>query len=121
FELPIEFSIDVRPEAETRLLPAAELDQRGDLRSKRLLREIASRRLPHDLAWRPKASFPTPVATWLAGPWEDWASETLRSSHFAREVFRGEALEELASNVPAAGMWLWPILNIIRWRESLAA
>jgi asparagine synthase (glutamine-hydrolysing) len=117
FQLPVEYSIDIRPEAETSLLPAAELDRRGDLRSKRLLRAIANRRLPSDLANRPKASFPTPVANWLAGPWQDWAAETLRSSSFAREVFRPEALDELAGNVPAAGMWLWPILNVIRWGE----
>jgi len=118
FQLPVGYSIDVRPEAETRLLPAAELDRRGDLRSKRLLRAIASSQLPSDLANRPKASFPTPVANWLAGPWQDWATETLRSSTFAREVFRAEALDELAGNVPAAGMWLWPILNVIRWGET---
>ncbi|MBI1311412.1 asparagine synthase (glutamine-hydrolyzing) [bacterium] len=120
FQLPVEFSIDVRPEATTSLLPAAELDIRGDLRSKRLLREIAARRLPHDLAWRPKASFPTPVANWLAGPWQQWAAETLHTSPFAREVFRPEALDELAGNVPAVGMWLWPILNLIRWSDEFA-
>lgn len=119
FQLPVGYSIDVSPEAETRWLPAAELDRRGDLRSKRLLREIANRRLPSDLANRPKASFPTPVAGWLAGPWQNWAAETLRTSSFAREVFRPETLDELAGNVPAAGMWLWPILNVIRWGETL--
>ena len=119
FRLPLEYSIDVRPEAETPLLPAAALDARGDLRSKRLLRAIAGRRLPDELANRPKASFPTPVANWLAGPWQDWAADTLRTSPFAREIFRPEALDELAGNVPAAGMWLWPILNVIRWGESI--
>lgn len=118
FELPIDFSIDVSLDAETSLLSAAELDSRGHLRSKRLLRQVAARRLPSDLAWRPKASFPTPVTTWLAGPWQAWASQSLRTSSFAREVFRPAALEELASNIPAAGMWLWPILNVIRWGDE---
>lgn len=120
FALPISFSIDIRAGAATRWQTAAHLDQQGDLLSKRLLRSIARRRLPTELAERPKESFPTPVAEWLAGPWHPWVVETLTRSSFAREVFQPAVLQELAGNVPAAGMWLWPVLNVIRWGEMLS-
>jgi hypothetical protein len=30
-------------------------------------------------------------------------------------------MAELASNVTAAGMWLWPILNLLAWGDSVFA
>ena len=70
FKLPTHFRIDADPLESTPYLAAAELDRRRTLRPKRLLRAVASRSLPPELAQRRKASFPTPVAKWLSGPWE---------------------------------------------------
>ena len=77
--------------------------------------------LPAHLAQRPKASFPTPVVGWLAGPWAAWAGDTLRSSPFARELLQPEALEEIAANPAAGGLWMWPLLNVCQWGDRLAA
>lgn len=119
FALPTAFRIDVDPNESSPLLPAVELDRRGSLRSKRLLRHVAARRMPERAAQRRKASFPTPVATWLSGPWQSWASDRLRTSPFGREVFRRETLSEMADNVGAVGMWLWPVLNLLNWGDRV--
>lgn len=119
FRLPSHFRIDVDPLEATPRLAAAELDRRHSLRPKRLLRSVASRSLPPELAQRRKASFPTPVASWLSGPWEKWAQGRLLNSPFGQLAFRRETLAELAGNVAAAGMWLWPILNLLTWGDSV--
>jgi asparagine synthase (glutamine-hydrolysing) len=121
FGLPSHFRIDVDPHEATPYLAAAELDRRRTLRPKRLLRAVASRSLPPELAQRRKASFPTPVASWLSGPWQAWAQSRLLNSPFGRQAFRRETMAELASNVSAAGMWLWPILNLLAWGDSVFA
>jgi len=121
FGLPSHFRIDVDPLEATPYLAAAELDRRRTLRPKRLLRAVASRSLPPELAQRRKASFPTPVAGWLSGPWQSWAQSRLLNSPFGHQAFRRETMAELAGNVTAAGMWLWPILNLLAWGDSVFA
>ncbi len=123
FRLPMNYKIDVAHHELRPHLASAELSQRGSLRSKRLLRTVADRRLPTELAQRKKASFPTPVAGWLSGPWQSWAQRTLLASPFARNLFQPQPLQELAQNPEAAGMWLWPLLNLAQWgdREFTAA
>jgi len=117
FRVPFEHKIDVDPAEPAPYLPAAELQARGSLRSKRILRTVAEGLMPAPLARRPKVSFPTPVAGWLAGPWQNRARQILTSSPFGRSLFQAEALAELAGNVPAAGMWLWPMLNVLLWGD----
>ncbi len=117
FRVPRRFKIDVAHDEHAPYLCSAELNARGTLRSKRVLRRVAGRIMPSALANRPKASFPTPVANWLSGPWQSWARDTLLGSPFVREVFQPEAVGELADNIPRAGMWLWPILNVAMWGD----
>lgn len=62
FRLPMNYKIDVAHHEHKPHLASAELSERGSLRSKRLLRSVADRRLPVEFARRKKASFPTPVA-----------------------------------------------------------
>lgn len=119
FGLPAHFRIDVDPLEATPYLAAAELDRRRSLRPKRLLRAVASRSLPPELAQRRKASFPTPVAAWMSGPWQNWAQDRLLTSPFGQQTFRRETLAELAANVTTAGMWLWPILNLLTWGDTV--
>jgi asparagine synthase (glutamine-hydrolysing) len=117
FRLPRKYKIDVAHEERKPYLASGLLEQRGSLRSKRVLRSVAERMMPHSLAHRKKASFPTPVQSWLSGEWQDKIRETLRNSPFGKEVFRPEALNELAENLPQAGMWLWPIVNVLHWGD----
>lgn len=119
--MPHRSRIRVADEEAAPYLASGDLSLRGSLRSKRVLRTVASRMLPTSLAMRPKASFPTPVAAWLAGPWSHWASETLRTSDFAREFLQDAAIEELAAAPERFGIQLWPLLNVVRWGDRIAA
>lgn len=118
YRIPIEQKIDVTPSESAPYLSSGELASRGSLRSKRPLRKVASELMPHTLAFRPKASFPTPVADWIAGPWQETVREKLLTSPFGREVFQPSALHELADNLPTTGMWTWPILNLLEWGDQ---
>ena len=66
FAVPNKCRIDVAHDERAPYLASAELESRGSIRSKRLLRTIAERLMPADLAHRKKASFPTPVQRWLS-------------------------------------------------------
>ena len=118
FRVPTNHKISVDVREPQPYLTSAQLAARGTLLSKRLLRTVAARAMPAELAQRKKASFPTPVQQWLSDPWADWAAATLRSSLFAQAVFQPQALEELTSNVRQAGMWLWPLINLTIWGDQ---
>jgi asparagine synthase (glutamine-hydrolysing) len=117
FRVPTAQLIDVAPEESAPFLSSAELAERGSLRSKRPLRQIASEMMPQALAFRPKASFPTPVADWIKGPFRETIKEKLRTSPFGQEVFQPKALAELAENLPQTGMWAWPLMNLLEWGD----
>jgi len=117
WSLPRRFRIDVAPEEPKPFLASAALDRRGTLRSKRVLRSVAETLMPSELAHRRKASFPTPVAAWMTGPWKDWVRQTLRTSPFGRSTFQAPALNDLSDNLPQAGMWLWPLVNLLAWGD----
>ncbi len=120
-QLPVSRRIDVDPAEPAPFLASGELARRGSLRSKRVLRSVASTMMPASLAMRPKASFPTPVAQWLSGPWEAEVSNVLRTSPFARELLQPVAIEELAAAPQRFGIRMWPLLNVIRWGDRVAA
>lgn len=117
FRLPDRFKIDIATHEQATYLASAQLDERGSLRSKRMLRTVAQQLMPSGLAQRKKASFPTPVQTWLSGPWSDWSRHRILESPFGRAIFQKTARQELAGNVTQAGMWLWPILNLLAWGD----
>lgn len=119
FRLPVAHRIDLDPHEQSPRLAAPDLDGRGSLRTKRVLRSIAERLMPQALAHRRKASFPTPVARWLCGSWSARAREQLLGSRFGRQFFQPQALRDLAGNPAAAGMWLWPLLNVLAWGDRV--
>ncbi|MEZ6044332.1 MAG: asparagine synthase (glutamine-hydrolyzing) [Planctomycetaceae bacterium] len=118
FQMPQRYKIDVAHGVKIPHLASAELDQQNYLQSKRVLRTLAGRLMPAELAERRKASFPTSVQSWLTGPWTNWASQTLKESPFARELFQDQALAEICDNPQQAGMWLWPMLNLSLWGDK---
>lgn len=116
FRVPWRFKINVDSPRQYEMTSAA-LEAGGLIRSKRLLRSVAAQVLPATLAQRKKASFPTPVPRWLAADWSDWAGRRLRASSFLRDVFQPAAIAELSREPAAAGMWLWPLLNLALWGD----
>ncbi|MDA1213411.1 MAG: asparagine synthase (glutamine-hydrolyzing) [Planctomycetota bacterium] len=118
FRMPRSFRIDVDPEEPSPYLAAGELHQRGSLRSKRMLRTLADRLLPRQLARRPKASFPTPVQSWMSRHWHNEIREKFQTSPFGRELFREEILHAAGEHPEQIGMRAWPIWNLLEWGDQ---
>lgn len=118
FQLPHHFKIDVCPHERQPWLASFELAKRGSLRTKRVLRELASRLMPARLAQRPKMSFPTPITKWLSGPWQAWIANKLNKSPFARELFRQSSITEVTRLPSTLSLWKWPIVNTVLWGEA---
>ena len=116
--LPHHFKIDVCPQEATPDLSSMELSSRGSLRSKRILRKVASELMPAQLANRPKQSFPTPLTAWLGEDWKSWVSSKFKTSPFAREFFNADALDELSNAPSTLALWKWPVTNLILWGDK---
>ena len=115
--LPWRLHLGLKPGTSQPFRAALDLLRDGRIESKRLLRQVAAARLPHAVATRPKASFPTPAARLLAGPLAGEVTSLLTRSRFAKQIFSDEALAGWAANPAAAGMTLWPVVNLVRWGE----
>ena len=117
-QLPHHYKIDLAPSEKSPWLNSLALSQRGSLRSKRILRSVASGLMPAELAQRPKMSFPTPLPRWLSSDWQPWIKEKLASSDFANTLFRPEALAEVANFPDGLSLWKWPLINTILWGDQ---
>jgi len=95
----------------------ATLEQCGRLESKRLLRALAEKRVPSEIARRRKQSFPTAVPGWLASDWRAETEARLTESRFLRTRFDKPTVQQLAAAPEQAGMWLWPLWNLALWSE----
>ncbi len=119
--LPHHLKIDVSPAEAQPWLSSFQLAQRGSLRSKRVLRKLASRLVPPMLALRPKQSFPTPLVSWLGHQWNRWVEDKLRNSEIARHFFQRSALSEVIALPDHLALWKWPVLNVVLWGERCFA
>ena len=115
--LPWSMHLGLRPGERQPFRAAAELMADNAIESKRLLRAVAARRLPSRIARRPKASFPTPAARLLGGVLAGEVTALLKTSRFARQLFDPSVLAAWADAPAAAGMMLWPVVNLVRWGE----
>ena len=119
FSLPLRYRIDVSPHEKKPWLSSLELFQRGSIRAKRVLRSVASRLMPQPAAFRPKQSFPTPVASWLNNEWREEIATTVENSRFLKSIFQPQSLRLLPGLPPEAAMWNWPILNLAKWGDKV--
>ncbi|MFN0196388.1 MAG: asparagine synthase (glutamine-hydrolyzing) [Planctomycetaceae bacterium] len=117
FRLPQAYRIDIDPQERAPYLAAGELQQRGSLRSKRVLRSLADKHLPPSLARRPKASFPTPVQGWMSGDWRDELKDKFQQSVFGHWLFQPEVLHAAGEQIEQIGMRAWPIWNLLEWGD----
>ena len=117
YRLPHSYHIDLSPDESSPWRTSMELAQRGSIRAKRLIRSLAGEIMPPHLANRPKASFPTPLPSWLCNEWKNWVRHTIETSDFARCLFRPSAIAELTQLPSSLAMWNWPIVNTILWGE----
>ncbi|MBL4884051.1 MAG: asparagine synthase (glutamine-hydrolyzing) [Planctomycetaceae bacterium] len=119
WKTPLEHRFRVDPNSTNPFRSSSELEQQEELQTKRLLRDVASRTLPPELAHRKKASFPTSVPQWLQADWKGWTATQLQQSPFLQEYFQQQPIQELALNPEAAGMWTWPLLNLAIWGDHV--
>jgi asparagine synthase (glutamine-hydrolysing) len=98
-------------------LPASA--RNGDGSGKRVLRRLAERLLPADIAARPKHGFSVPIEDWLRGPLKGLAGDTFAgpgSGLFRMDVLR-RWHDEHQRHVDRAGA-LWAALTFeLWWRE----
>lgn len=88
--------------------------------TKALLKRVASRRLPHDVVYRPKKGFLLPMDAWLRGAWAQAAHDVIFSHQArARGYFDYDYLERLwAAHISGAeshGGRFWSLLWLEVW------
>ena len=92
-------------------------------KTKQLLRSIAARRLPPELARLPKRGFSAPVGDWLAGPYAArFREEVLRPGSAVSTLMDQERLERMFAEHTAgrADHWypLWAAWMLERWHHT---
>ncbi len=91
--------------------------------SKRVLRRLVSRYVPHELIDRPKQGFEPPLADWLRGPLRDWADSLLQPDVLAADGLLRPAPVLAAWQEHCRGQRdrngdLWPVLMFQAWRAE---
>jgi asparagine synthase (glutamine-hydrolysing) len=120
FSLPDRFKIDWishQAREQGRHLNARDIDQKGLIESKRLLRKAFATEVPSSILQRRKMSFPVPMNIWQPTSHKDSLREQLMQSPLCDTVFRSSALRQLFSDPDPnhAAFCLWPILNLCTW------
>jgi asparagine synthase (glutamine-hydrolysing) len=92
--------------------------------TKLLLRRVAARRLPPEIAAGGKRGFAPPVSRWLTGPLRDISRDLLLApGAFSRDLFERRALVRLLADHDArreeAGWAIWTLLMLEVWGRSV--
>jgi asparagine synthase (glutamine-hydrolysing) len=92
------------------------------LRAKHLLRQLARKRLPPELATMPKRGFSAPIAEWIAGPCASMFQHdvcrpgagvaSLVDTSYVRRLF-----DEHRTGRANHGQALWTVWMLARWFE----
>ena len=93
------------------------------LRPKYLLRQLARRRLPPQLATQPKHGFSAPIAEWIAGPWANvFNDDVLQRGARVQDLLDisrvRQLFEEHRSGRANHGQALWSVWMLARWCDS---
>jgi asparagine synthase (glutamine-hydrolysing) len=93
------------------------------LRSKHLLRKIAARRLPAELARMPKRGFSTPIGEWLAGGCANrFRDDVLQPTSPMRGVLDvdliGRLFDEHRTGEANHAQMLWSVWMLARWTDA---
>lgn len=93
---------------------------------KHVLKRAVADLLPHDLVWRPKQGFGTPVSQWFRGDLADELSAKLDSAaihelgYFDRELIRSLIAEHRGHHAERS-FQLWNLLNLALWFDHWIA
>ena len=93
------------------------------LKSKHLLRQLARRRLPAQLARLPKRGFSAPTAEWLAGPCANrFRDDVLQPASSVRDVldiaYIRRLFDEHRTGRANHGQALWSVWMLARWSDA---
>ena len=93
-------------------------------RRKWLLRQVLCKYVPMRLVERPKAGFSIPLASWLRGPFRDWAEALLDARRLQAEGFFDprpirQKWHEFLNAREQSEHHLWSILMFQAWLEHV--
>lgn len=93
-------------------------------KTKRILREVLYRHVPHSLIDRPKSGFSIPLHRWLRGPLRDWAASLLEPRRVAATGLLDPQLVDACWSEHLSGRFnrtpqLWTVLMFMSWYENL--
>ena len=99
-----------------------EMKLRGST-GKYIFKKVAEKLIPHDIIYRKKMGFPTPLKAWLSGPAQERVGEILLvRDGFLAEHIDGSALRKLLaahqSGAVDATDRIWRLLNLQIWGET---
>jgi asparagine synthase (glutamine-hydrolysing) len=89
---------------------------------KRILSELASEYIPHELLERPKQGFGAPIAAWLRGPLREWAEDLLSPESLKRTGLLNiapirERWSSHLRNAQDMSGFLWQVLMFESWHR----
>jgi asparagine synthase (glutamine-hydrolysing) len=89
-----------------------------------LLRRILDKYVPRELIDRPKMGFGVPIADWLRGPLQEWASELLSPARLSEGGLLDprpieQAWKEHLSGRRSRHIELWSVLMFQAWRREM--
>jgi len=90
---------------------------------KRLLRKVASRKLPQEIFGKPKKGFSIPLAGWIKGPLHEWAEDLLSEKSLDHSgIFKSRPIRQIwADHLAGHGdysSFLWNVLMFQTWQSS---
>ncbi len=121
-------SIETRPPLADKDIVTAMFNTSPDLRirgsiQKYLLKKIGERYLPKEVVHRPKASFNSPLRSWIRGPLKPLVDDLLSESQIKKRklydptVVRNMIQEDRAGRNDHS-MWLWTLLTVEIWHRT---
>jgi asparagine synthase (glutamine-hydrolysing) len=119
--LPYHFKIDLNPREPQPWLSSADLQSRGSLQSKRIIKSVARRWLAGELNQAPPQTATRKALHQCQHEWLPWIEQRLQSSSFARETFQPEALQAIVRQPGAGALWCWPVVNLVMWADELGS
>lgn len=116
FTLPDHYKMQLQtqyPEGAHYNQSSFELIDRGQLRTKRLLRAAFIKRIHPDILQRPKMSFPVPFIEWFQSQLKESFRSCLRESTILNQILSPQAIHRiLHSESPINSLEAWPLMNI---------
>lgn len=101
---------------------APRLRIRGSIQ-KHLLKQIGEKHLPHSVVHRPKASFNSPLRSWIRGPLSGLVDKLLSESQVAaRGLYDPKQVRQMVQEDRAGkndhSMWLWTLVTVELWHRT---